>query len=539
MQLRTELAALLLAACVLPCPACSPASARADDDPAHPAVELEPVSTTCFGERVLVFLEHPPLVRGEKARFLAHFSVLATGEPIRAGRVLLTIGSATFTVDAPKRDGLFIPEGAIDAAGRFPARIVVASAQAEETLDLGEVVVHASTHDAARAAQADAAEDPPGAVPFLLEQQWKIGLLVQAAGPRALARRVLAPAEVRTPEGREVLVTPPISGRLHPPTNGALPRTGERVEPGAVLAEIEPLLGAVDQAGMQKLELEFDLEGLRVVRAASEAAVRLDFARRERDRIARLRERGLGTAQELEGAERALAVAASEDEGARATKAYLDERASVRARFGTGANARVPVLAPIGGAVIEAARVSGETLGAGDEFLRLRDTSRVWIEGRASEFDLHLLGPGSTAVATFAGLPERRIEIGPETGGLVLLPTIDTESRTVRVRCEVANADGALRAGMMAELAIAAETVAASVAVPEAAIVMDQGLATAYVMLEGELFQKRELELGVKDGGWVEVQRGLAAGERVATRGAYIVRLAALSPASFGAGHQH
>ncbi|MBK7875723.1 MAG: hypothetical protein IPJ77_08225 [Planctomycetes bacterium] len=192
MQLRTELAALLLAACVLPFLACSPASARAEDDHAHAAVELEPVSTTRFGERVLVFLEHPPLVRGEKARFLAHFSVLATGEPIRAGRVVLTIGSATFTVDAPKRDGLFIPEGAIEAAGRFPARIVVASAQAEETLDLGEVVVHASTDDAARATQADAAEDPPGAVPFLLEQQWKIGLLVHAAAPRALARRVRA-----------------------------------------------------------------------------------------------------------------------------------------------------------------------------------------------------------------------------------------------------------------------------------------------------------------------------------------------------------
>jgi cobalt-zinc-cadmium efflux system membrane fusion protein len=59
------------------------------------------------------------------------------------------------------------------------------------------------------------------------------------------------------------------------------------------------------------------------------------------------------------------------------------------------------------------------------------------------------------------------------------------------------------------------------------------------VMLEGELFQKRDLELGVKDGAWVEVLRGVEAGERVATRGAYIVKLAALSPASFGAGHAH
>jgi len=92
---------------------------------------------------------------------------------------------------------------------------------------------------------------------------------------------------------------------------------------------------------------------------------------------------------------------------------------------------------------------------------------------------------------------------------------------------------------MLAELEIATGSVEAAVAIPTEAVVMDQGLATAYVMLEGELFQKRELGLGVKDGGMVEVLRGLEPGERVATRGAYIVKLAALSPASFGAGHAH
>jgi len=77
------------------------------------------------------------------------------------------------------------------------------------------------------------------------------------------------------------------------------------------------------------------------------------------------------------------------------------------------------------------------------------------------------------------------------------------------------------------------------VTIPFEAIVVDRSAPTAYVMLEGELFQKRELELGIRDGEFVEVRRGIAAGERVATRGAYVVKLAALSPTSFGPGHQH
>jgi hypothetical protein len=101
------------------------------------------------------------------------------------------------------------------------------------------------------------------------------------------------------------------------------------------------------------------------------------------------------------------------------------------------------------------------------------------------------------------------------------------------------NRSGEIRPGMFAELHISIGQHAASVVIPSEGVVLDQGLPTAYVMLEGEMFQRRELELGLEDGEWVEVLRGIAPGERVATRGAYVVKLAALSPASFGAGHAH
>jgi multidrug efflux pump subunit AcrA (membrane-fusion protein) len=58
-------------------------------------------------------------------------------------------------------------------------------------------------------------------------------------------------------------------------------------------------------------------------------------------------------------------------------------------------------------------------------------------------------------------------------------------------------------------------------------------------MLEGETFQRREVTLGIRDNGWIEVVSGVAEGERVATRGAYAIKLASLSPASFGHGHGH
>ena len=59
------------------------------------------------------------------------------------------------------------------------------------------------------------------------------------------------------------------------------------------------------------------------------------------------------------------------------------------------------------------------------------------------------------------------------------------------------------------------------------------------MLVDGESFQRRDLEVGVRDNGFVEVKGGVAEGERVVTKGAYVIKLASLSPASFGEGHGH
>ncbi len=504
--------------------------------------ELEPVSATVFGDDTLLFMEHPRLVRGEPARFLAHLSVLATGEPVRSGVVTLEVGPAALRVDAPKREGLFIPEDTFAEAGAFPARLTVAAEQVQETLDLGTMVVHEDRAAAARAAEAEDGGEPPNAVPFLMEQQWKVKLLLAEAEPRSLAKRLLVPAQVAAPEGAAALVSAPLGGHLLAPASGAFPRTGERVEAGQVLALVEPSLGAPDLAALQALDLEFDLKALEILRAIGDSQARLRFSEREVERLGSLREEGLSTQPQVDLAEQNLALARSEGEAAAGMKASLDALVESRGkRPGAPAPSRLPLTAPIAGTLAEVRHVQGESVGPHEPIFRLLDSSRLWVEGRVLEFDLPLVLGAAGATATFSALPGRRFELSPSDarGTPYVGQEVDPASRTVIVRYELDNPDAAVRAGMLAELAIATASVDAPVAVPSDAVLMDQGIPTAYVMLAGELFQKRELELGVKDGGWVEVQGGIEPGERVATRGAYLVRLAALSPASFGPGHAH
>jgi membrane fusion protein, heavy metal efflux system len=505
--------------------------------------ELEPLTATVFGEQLLLFMEYPPLVRGTSARFLVHLSVAASGEPVRAGRVVLEVGSASLEVDAPKREGLFVPEGAFTSAGVLRARLSVTGAQAQETLDLGEIVVHESIEQARTAAESNAAAHAANEVPFLMEQQWKVKLIVAEARPRTLSQRLVVPARTRIPDGALASASAPAAGRLLGPSAGKLPRTGDHVEAGQLLGFIEPPLAASDVAQLQALSLDLDLKVLEVTRVVSAAQAGLRLAERERERIAKLREEGLGTQQQLDQAERNLSVARTDAEAARATKDSLDgliaDRATRHERGGV-AGVRLPVRAPIAGTVISALHVEGESVGADAEIVRILDASHLWIEGRVSEFDLRHVKTAPAASVSFPALAGERIDVpAAAVATAYIAPTIDPASRTFSIRYELPNSANSLKDGMLAQLALVIARADAAVTIPHAAVILDQGIPTAYVMLSGETFQKRELELGVRDGDLVEVLQGIHAGERVATRGAYIVRLAALSPASFGAGHAH
>jgi RND family efflux transporter MFP subunit len=539
-MIRNRSLGIVLSVSTLVCGAsCGPTSAAAASDAER---SHDPTSITVFGERLLLFMEYPHLVRGAPARFLAHLTVLGTGEPVRSGAVALELGATRLAVDAPKREGLFVPEGSPPEPGTFRARLVVKSQQAEETLDLGSIVVHASDEEADRAAQ-EGGEGPANAVPFLMETQWKVKLLLAQAQSRTLERRLIVPARAVPPEGLSAVVSPSIGGRLVAPASGALPRTGEQVVAGQTLGFIEPPLGAPELAQLHALELELDLKALEVLRATGEAEARLRFAERERERIGKLRAEGLSTQQQLEQADQNLALARTELEAAGRMKELLErleEGRSKTAGSKPGTPMRLPLEAPIAGAVVEVLGVPGASVEPGAPVFRILDASRIWVEGRVSEFDLALISAAPGALAQFAALHEQRFELrGPGGGPPYVGQEVDPSSRTLFVRYEIENPDGAVRPGMLAELHISTGEHEAPVAIPAEAVVMDQGLPTAYVMLEGELFQKRDLELGAADGDWVEVVRGVQRGERVATRGAYIVKLAALSPASFGAGHAH
>lgn len=243
---------------------------------------------------------------------------------------------------------------------------------------------------------------------------------------------------------------------------------------------------------------------------------------------------------ELYGAEQELLAALASQRAARASAApdradYLVEAARQKLRLwdlddgeirriaARGAPEKeVPIASPAAGVVVEKDVVQGASVQPGMRLFRIAGLDRVWIEAEVYEADLPRVTPGAAATVTLRALPGSRLR-----GRVVLIePALTAESRTARVRIEVANPAGAagaaLRPDMYADVELAGAARQALV-VPEPAVLYTGPRTVVFVDLGGGRFRPREVRLGAKSDGAYEVLAGLREGDRVVTSGNFLL----------------
>lgn len=532
------------------------------------AEEPKMLSVTLSGRALELFMEHPYVAQGEGAKFNVHLTVLKDGMPIRSGKLTIVATGPTgktVTVDqaTPRSPGIYGPVVAFPEAGENQLTLSLKSDQAEETMRV-PVTVYPDAIAAKKAAdEADEAE-PEGKITFLKEQQWKIGLVAEPVTKHRLVARLVVPGQVVPRAGAKAIVTPPIAGRILPPPKGRFPRLGETTKAGDVVALVEPPLAgppgvqlAANRAQVQALETELIVKQLGVDVEIRTAKIELEHAQHVFERAKSLSSAGGAIAKrDLEEAEHQLRIAEATYEGKLLLrKPYEDARQELRAlanpevsapSSGGGPSQALPSMqmalrAPLSGTVTTARATEGEYAEANQALFTVIDLNGVWIEAQVSEFDLERVTKAPAADFILAAYPGRRFTIASRNGGglVDIGSVVDTSSRTVPVHYEVENPERLLKIGMFLDVALETARADDTVAIPESAIVDEDGRPIAYVELDGEAFQKRDLELGLRDGGLVQVKQGLSEGERVVTKGAYAIRLASVSAVIPAHGHSH
>lgn len=178
----------------------------------------------------------------------------------------------------------------------------------------------------------------------------------------------------------------------------------------------------------------------------------------------------------------------------------------------------VTLSAPASGVVLARDVVRGQAVEAGRSLYTIADLSRVWVEAALREPDAAAVRVGSAADVALAGAPGRTFE-----GRVAFVaPVLDSASRTVRARVEVANGDGALKPGMYAtvRLTTPSRTV---LTVPTTAVVRTGERAVVFVDMGGGELMPHDVALGTVSGELTEVRSGLEAGQRVVTSAQYLL----------------
>jgi membrane fusion protein, multidrug efflux system len=164
-------------------------------------------------------------------------------------------------------------------------------------------------------------------------------------------------------------------------------------------------------------------------------------------------------------------------------------------------------------------RVSvGTLISPGDVITTLDDTSVIKLDFSVPENFLASLREGLSIRATAPAFPGRSF-----AGSVSSIDSrVDMNTRSVTVRALLANEDGALKPGMFLNVSLANDEREALV-IPEEALTPEAERQYVFVVSEGKV-SRREVRIGVRRPGSVEVLAGLSAGERVIVEGTQKVR---------------
>ncbi len=370
--------------------------------------------------------------------------------------------------------------------------------------------------------------------------------------------RVTGSVEVNQQQTQQA--TPLVAGRVE----RVYVALGDRVRVGQPLAviaspQIAQMHGKLHEAETKLALAQRELE--RVQKAENRAAVltakaKLDEAEAALKRTQRLIEVGAGAGKDLVAAETAyrtakaeydfqnnialskeLQEARAEVETSRVDVAHIrDEMKSLGAPVSEEEHSQhgddhkrdtslIALRAPISGTITERLVNAGAGIEVGKPLFTIANLSTVWVIANVPEAQVSRLRVGTAARISSAALGGEA-----RTGRVTYIdPQLNEETRTAKVRIELANAGERLKGGMFVEVEFQVSGVEAAgeeLSVPAAAMQRMGERTIVFIADEKEPghFKVREVELGGESNGYRVITGGLKAGERVVTKGSFTLK---------------
>jgi len=315
---------------------------------------------------------------------------------------------------------------------------------------------------------------------------------------------VSAPGKVEANMNRQSHVVLPVAGRI----------TSVSVKIGDFVRQGQPLL-TVESADIDAAVSSFQQAQAVVTQMKSALAK----AQMDLDREKDLFEHGAVPQKEVLNAQ---AVTVQAQAGVEQAQAAVEQSRRRLQILGVGTAAfgqRVTIHAPISGKILEMSVVNGEfrnDLSA--PLMTIADLSSIWVTSDVPETAIRFIKLGEPVKIDLAAYP------GEVFRGRVALigDMVDPQTRTVKVRAELANPDGRLKPEMFGNIQLAEQTEQRPT-VPAAAIIASDGKTLVWREVKQGVFEKVAITTGAQIGDRVAVLDGLKSTDRVVVDGVMLL----------------
>jgi cobalt-zinc-cadmium efflux system membrane fusion protein len=330
----------------------------------------------------------------------------------------------------------------------------------------------------------------------------QVGIQTAEATEESHAHKLTANAETAYDANRYADITPRVTGFLRE----VRADLGKAVKQGDVLA-------VVDSA---------EVSGAKAQYITAQAAVNL--AQVTHNRIKSLAQSGSVPAKSELETLTALnqAKASSLDAEQKLRNFGFDAAQLARIVKDNDATSSLNIVAPLDGVVVVRHAVKGEPVQATTPIFAVADTSKMWLWIDVYESDIAAVKPGQKVAFTISGN-----DTPASSGTLNWLGTeVNQQTRTTRVRAELANPEGRLRANQFGQAEIQVGDEHKAVIVPKAAVQRKDGVDVVFLpQEEGGVYRPQRVMTKPTDRGDVlEVAWGLKPGQRVVTKGAFLLK---------------
>jgi len=343
-----------------------------------------------------------------------------------------------------------------------------------------------------------------GLLQMSLSAQQHIGLQGSAASLTHMQEYLRATGTVQPIDSRVASVRPLARGRIVE----VHAKVGDRVKAGQTLAVFDNVEAGELIAQLQSARAELE-----------QRKARLAPASRQSERSRRLADIGAGSEKDFESSQ---AEQQEIEASIRSQQAAINGIEVRLRRFGIS-NASAPssfltaLKAPFAGVVTKAQASTGDFVDESREVFAVANLSQVWVQAEVYEEDLGRIRVGQNASITVDTYPNEHFN-----GRVAYISDVlDPQTRTARVRCEVANGDLKLKTDMFASVELPTKFDKQAVTVPTSALQEVEGKSVVFIRRSQIQFEKRDVEKGATVNGQTEITRGLKVGEPVVTQGSF------------------